>query len=107
MSEERNQDRKVQQVLEALRKQYGSEHPKAVIEGYRFNKYSIRVRILDPDFGKVDITKRTKPLWQILKDSLATEVRKDVDFLLPLTPKEAKKSAMSMEFDDPTPNGIH
>jgi hypothetical protein len=106
MNDKQNQDPKVQKVLEVLRKEYGSNHPKAVIEAYRYNKFSIRVRVLDPDLAKVHITERTRPIWKILREHLPKKVRGDVDFLLPLTPKEAKNSAMSMEFDDPTPNGI-
>ncbi|MBI3412303.1 MAG: hypothetical protein HY040_28625 [Planctomycetes bacterium] len=96
----------MQLVLDALRKKYGADHPKAVIEAYRHGRRSIRVRVVDPDLGGVHVTKRIDPLWEILKEHVPDEVREDIDVLLPITPKEAKTSAMSMEFDNPTPNGM-
>src|SRR5688572_8031350 len=98
-------DHEVQQVLHVLRREYSKDHPKAIIEAYRHDDHEIRIRILDPNLKKVHITKRTRPVWDILRKHLPEKIREQILFLILLTPSEAKRSAMSMEFDDPLPDG--
>jgi hypothetical protein len=96
-------DNNVREVLEAFRQRYGTTHPRAKIEAYRYNPGSIRVRILDPDFSGKSLGERENLLWPIL-ESLPEDTRMQVSLLLLLTPKERQRSLGSMEFDDPTPS---
>jgi hypothetical protein len=95
-------DPKVQQVLDVLHREYNARHSKAKVDAYRYNKYSIRVRVLDPDLANIHLVDRSAMLWEILRKNLPKHVREQIDFFILLTPKEAKRSAMSKEFDDPT-----
>jgi hypothetical protein len=96
-------DRKVQTVLDALKKGYGASHPKAKIEAYRYNPASIRVRIIDADFVGKGLVEREEEVWPII-ESIPEDVRMEVSILLLITPSERKQSLGSMEFDDPTPS---
>ena len=71
-----------------------------LIDLYRQNPVSVRVRIIDPGFasrGKVD---RSKEVWKYL-DSLPDEVQSDLSALILLTPEETRTSIANFEFDDP------
>ncbi len=94
-------DSQVSAILELLRAEFGKTHPDANIEAYRFDRESIRIRIIDPGLSKILLTRRTKPIWNLLRKSLPKSIRRQIDFLILLTPTEAKRSAMSHEFDDP------
>jgi len=95
-------DKSVKQVLKVLEKGYGTKHPKARIEAYRYNPSAIRVRIIDPDFSGMDRTERQEQVMPVL-DALPDEIFTDLTLLLLITPRERKMSFGSMEFDDPTP----
>lgn len=91
-------DEDLQKVMHALAV-YEARHPKAVIEAVREDKYSIRVRVIDPDFKGVGRHIRHKRVWQMF-EGLPGEVVSQVAWLLCVTPREAKTSLASMEFDD-------
>ena len=95
-------DPAVQQVLDVLRREYGTKHPRARIDVYRYCPGMIRVRIIDPDVARIRITRRSDPIDKIIREHLPQEVRKDIWFLIVLAPNETESSAMNMEFDDPT-----
>ena len=95
-------DKDVKQILDAL-EAYTAHHPRAVVEAYRRNSASIRVRIVDPDFKGIDRIDREVPVWAIL-DTLPEEVKADISMLVLVTPPEAKKSGASLEFEDPAPS---
>lgn len=95
-------DRYVRQILETLKREYGSAHPQAKIEAYRYNPASIRIRIIDPDFKGMNRVERDDLVSAIL-DTLPEGVRAEIMILLLLTPQESKTSPMSQEFDHPAP----
>jgi stress-induced morphogen len=96
------------ECLEAVKRalaEYELQHPRSEIEAYRQNDWSIRVRIVDPDFKGASRTERDDRVWQFL-DELPEEVQGHISFLLLLTPEERKNSQASFEFDDPIPSKL-
>ena len=80
---------------------YQTRRPAAVIDAYRQPDVGVRVRVIDPAFGGVDVFERYR--------TFAAEVLERVeDFggdglfqVLLLTPEEAEGSERSREFDEP------
>lgn len=97
-------DQCVSQILGIL-KEYRIAHSAAVIEAYRQNSASVRVRIIDPDFQGHDRVDREHGIWSILQ-KLPDEVQKEITLLLLLTPDEALFSFTSFEFDNPVPSRL-
>ena len=98
------QDPKLKQIVEVL-KTYATRHPNADIEAYRFNSVSVRIRIVDPAFEGKSRSDREEEIWTLL-DQLPDEVASEISLLLLFTPKEAKESFASEEFDDPIPSKL-
>jgi hypothetical protein len=96
-------DAAVQQILDVLNKSYAAKHPHARVDAYRHDKYSVRLRIIDPDFRKFAWSERINLIWPMLEKELPEETLGDIWFYLFLTPEEAKRSATNMEFEDPSP----
>ncbi len=84
---------------------YEAQHPRAQIEAYRQGRFSIRIRIIDPDFSGVALAERHDAVWQHL-DELPEEALSHLSILLLLTPKEKKKSFANMEFENPIPSEV-
>jgi len=98
-------DRNVRKVIELLQSRYGADHPGAVIEAYRYNPSSIRIRIIDSDFRGLGRIERDNIVWPIL-ESLPEDIRSDITALLLVTPEEKPDSLMNQEFDDPSPSRL-
>lgn len=99
-----NPDEILKRVAEAL-EQYQAAHRRAEIEAYRQNSVSVRVRVIDPGFEGKSRTQREDEVWPFL-NKLPEETSAEISLLLLLTPKEAKTSFASLEFDDPIPSRI-
>jgi hypothetical protein len=99
-------DTQVDRVRAALERHYLPDHPQATVDVYRYNPASIRVRVIDPDFAGKSLTARDTPVWELLEKTLPEESLAEINLLLLLTPREAKKSLMNLEFEDPTPSGL-
>ena len=97
-------DQAVQQALEALAP-YEAAHPAARIEARRHNPVSIRLRIIDRDFERVDKVSREEMVWTFL-DTLPDDVVSDITMVILLTPDEAAQSVASFEFDNPVPSWL-
>lgn len=97
-------DSKVRDITETLAP-YLRLHPKARIAAVRQNSVSIRIRIIDPDFQGKNRVDREPEVWALLKE-LPDEVFQNITMLLLVTPKEAKNSLASQEFDDPIPSRL-
>lgn len=93
-------DAAIKRIVEQL-KQYEAGHPKAVIEVYRKNSVSIRVRVVDPDFRTLSRSERSRLVWPLLRE-LPEETLSEVSMVLLLSPEEKKTSLVSLEFDDPS-----
>lgn len=89
-------------ILALLTERYRTQHPKSSITLKRYNPVSIRIRILDPDFAEVLLTRRDEPIWKIL-DELPEAVFLQIGMVICLTPQEAKSSFANLEFENPAP----
>ncbi len=92
----------LEQVIAVLRK-YQSEHPNAVIDLYRRNSVSIRVRIVDPAFREMSMKERNDLVWDYL-DALSDDAQGDISMLVLLAPSEVQRSMGNMEYEDPVPS---
>ena len=89
--------------INAVLKGYEHDHPRAVIDIYRQNSVSVRIRIIDPDFRGLERSERHERVWKYL-EKLPDEAQADVSMLVPLCPDETEKSFANLEFDDPLPS---
>ena len=80
-------------------------HPEAEIKSYRQNSGSIRVRIIDPDFRKLDKALRHDQVWEML-ERLPEDIQSQITVVLLLTPEEAKTSFANMDFENPIPSRL-
>ena len=84
---------------------YKADHPQAVIDLYRQNPASVRVRIIDPDFAGKGKSVRHQMAWQCL-DRLDEDGQGDISTLVLITPDERARSFANIEFEDPVPAGL-
>lgn len=85
---------------------YGQAHPHARVEAYRYSPYSLRVRVISPDFDGVDLFDRYDAVWDHL-DALPADVTGAITLAVIETPEEAARSRASWLFDNPdAPNII-
>jgi hypothetical protein len=95
-------------VIEAIKRtldEYQRDNPEAVIELYRQNSASVRVRIINPKFAKMDRVERNDELWSYLK-RLPPRPQSDISMLLLLAPNETRSSLINLEFEDPIPSRL-
>jgi len=92
----------LEQVIAVLRN-YEATHPDAVIDLYRQNSVSIRVRIVDPAFQGMSKKEGNDLVWDYL-DTLSEDAQADISMLVLLAPKEVEKSMGNLEFEDPVPS---
>ncbi len=95
-------DNILEQVIAVLRN-YEATHPGAVIDLYRQNSVSIRVRIVDSAFQGMSKKERNDLVWDYL-DTLADEAQGDISMLVLLDPSEREKSFSNLEYEDPVPS---
>ena len=68
---------------------------------YKYNRYSIRVRVIDAAFEDKSLAERDGQLKRILAN-LAPEDEENITMLMMLTPDEAaERDSMFEEFDNP------
>jgi stress-induced morphogen len=99
-----NPDAEVQAIYEVL-KRHERSHPKAQIRSYRQNSGSIRIRVIDPDFEKLDKALRHDQIWELL-EQLPEDIQSQITVVLLLTPEEAKTSFANMDFENPIPSRL-
>jgi stress-induced morphogen len=93
-------DAQIDKVRSLLDKNYRKDHPDAVIDVYKRNKYSIRIRIIDPSFAGKDDVAREEEVLSILK-KLPNETFTNITMLLLLTPGETRDSFGNVDFEHP------
>jgi hypothetical protein len=76
-----------------------------VTKAYRQNPFSLRARIIDPDFAGVGLAERHDAVWRLL-EGLPEESQSQMSVLLLLTPEETAQSMANLEFDHPTPSDL-
>ena len=94
-------DAEVQQILDVLA-EYQRTHKDAQIDVRRRHKFSIHIRIIDPDFSGLNRVEREPEVWKVL-EKLPDEVFCDVTMLLLLPPEEVPNSLANFEFENPIP----
>lgn len=77
---------------------YSEGHRRARITVYRFAPFTVRVRIVDPDFAGLDYTERRNRVWPCFS-VLSEETLSDLGMLLLLTPAEQARSLRNMDFE--------
>jgi len=91
--------------LKSALEAYSIHHAQALIDLYRQNRVSVRIRIIDPDFRGLERSERNRQVWNYLQ-GLPEEIQSDVSMLLLLTPEETDKSLGNVEFEDPLPSRL-
>jgi hypothetical protein len=81
---------------------YVQEHPRAHIDLCRQSRFSIRVRVVDPDFVDLSRADRNDLVWRSLA-RLPEDVQSDITMLVLLTPEEMATSGANLEFEHPVP----
>lgn len=92
----------VDPVLEAIAgaiRTYTDAHPTAEANIYRYSNVSVRVRVIDSDFGGKSRSERHRIVWPLLY-ALDGEILADLTILLLLTPDE-KASIANVDFENP------
>ena len=80
-------------------------HPRSKIDAYRYNSASIRIRVVDSDFQKMDRSIRHDQIWGLL-GRLPEDIQSQITLLLLLTPRAVKTSLANLEFEDPMPSRL-
>ncbi len=99
-----DEDEEVRAILNVL-ESHKISHPDTEIVSYRQNSGSIRIRIIDPDFRKLDKALRHDQVWEIL-EQLPEDIQSQITVLLLLTPEEVKTSFANMDFENPIPSRL-
>ena len=97
-------DSEVRSIKDVLAS-YQQSHPQAQVDSYRQNSGSIRIRVIDTDFRKLDKVIRHDQIWPIL-EQLDEEILSQITVLLLLTPEEVKTSFANMDFENPIPSRL-
>jgi hypothetical protein len=80
---------------------YVRRHADAQIVLYRRNPVSIRVRIIDPSFAKLERDARNRRAWRYLRKA-SDEAQSDISMLVLLAPDETELSHANLEFEHPS-----
>ncbi len=97
-------DATLDEVREALHR-YQQDHPQARVSAYRQNRFSIRLRVIDPEFERDDRCDRSDRVWAYLRQ-LPEETQFDLSVVLLLAPSELERSAGNVDFEHPLPSRL-
>jgi stress-induced morphogen len=93
--------------IEKLLLKHFPDHPPALAPAaYRYNRASIRVRVVSPRFTDVDLVERDELVYPILRKNLPEETWQDIFIILLLAPEEGEQSTGNIEFDHPTTSRV-
>ena len=101
----RGRSDKIVKRLAAALMEYEKQNPAAEISLYRHNSVSVRIRIIDPSFQKLDRPDRHAKVWSFL-ENLPDEAEGDISMLALMTPNEVANSVANVEFDNPIPSKL-
>ncbi len=91
-------DRVTERVERVIREKYTPGHPGATVRAYRYNGWSIRIRVIDPDFEGKSFVEREVELFPMIREFPERDQER-ITMLLTLTPEESARSPLSAEFD--------
>ena len=96
----KQRDAETRSVVAVLKKAF----PRATVDAYRYATWSIRVRVIDPAFGKIKPFDRIDKVSDAL-DALPSSTQQQIIRVVPVTPAEHRKKVWShdYEFDHPLP----
>jgi len=89
----------VRRILDALESGYRPGHPKARFDIDQVNRWTIRIRVVDPGVAPLDPTERDGPLWEALQP-IPDETFQMISLLFVLAPSELKDSPTNRMFED-------
>jgi hypothetical protein len=84
-------------IKRTLQKRYAN------VDVYRYTRFSIRVRIIDPVFAGLSLSAREDLVLDLIHE-LPDELQQDIMLLLMLAPDELGTSAINVEFEHPNPS---
>jgi hypothetical protein len=79
----------LRQIIKAL-EPYDRAHPKALIEAYRHDSVSVRIRIIDADFKGKSWAQREEEVWPAF-EQLPEDVVQEISLLLLFTPRRREE----------------
>lgn len=89
----------VRRILEVLESGFGLGHPKARFDVDRVNRWTIRIRVVDPGVASLELEDRDGPVWDAL-DRLPDETFQMISLLFVLAPDELKDAPTNRMFED-------
>lgn len=92
-------DHEVANITEALIA-YRQNHPDAKMDMQRRHKFSIHIRIIDPDFEGMDRVDREPEVRKLLR-TLDDETFQNITVIHLFAPSELERSFANLEFENP------
>ncbi|HEY2154480.1 MAG TPA: hypothetical protein VGH33_02545 [Isosphaeraceae bacterium] len=89
----------VRRILEVLETSYKPGHPKSRFDVDQVNRWTIRIRVIDPAVKSLSLTERDAPIWDALQ-ALPDETFQMISLLFVLSPGELKDSPTNRMFED-------
>jgi stress-induced morphogen len=93
-------------IEKLLLKHFPDHPPEFPPAAYRYNRASIRIRVVSPRFTEMDLVQRDEMVYPILKKNLPEETWQDISVILLLSPEEIETSPGNLEFEHPTPSRV-
>jgi len=88
----------VDRILDVLERGYRPLHPNARFDAYQSTRWSIRIRIVDPDVANLDYFDRDQPVWNLF-DALPDDTFQMISILFLLSPEELEESPTNQDFE--------
>ena len=79
---------------------YEKDHQAAKITLYRNSRFSVRIRIIDPDFTGMRRVDRSDRVWDYLA-RLSEDDQADIHQFVVIAPREVEKSLGNFVFENP------
>ena len=95
----RRTSRHVRRILEVLESGYGPSHPRARFDVDQVNRWTIRIRVVEPGIASLGPTERDTPIWDALQ-ALPDDTFQMISLLFVLAPGELKDSPTNRMFED-------
>jgi hypothetical protein len=106
VNKNKKQDRTTRKLEAILREHFLPKHPEAQLDVYRYNSASIRIRVVDPEYAKKDLTERDDEIWEVLKKYVDRDTKSQISLILLFAPEELAWSSINREFENPTPSRL-
>jgi hypothetical protein len=91
-------DRHARLILSALEEGYRPSHPGARFDVDRVDRWTTRIRVVDPDVASLEIEDRDGPVWDAL-DRLPEDSFQRIGLVFVLAPEELEDSPTNRMFE--------